>query len=83
MSGINSRPRNWLVDKARKVVAAGNARSVILKREGRVVAEVPLTASVAGLVPAMLLAPEVTTAAVILAVLARCTVEVRRTTDDS
>jgi hypothetical protein len=82
MSGINSRPRNWLVDKARKVVAAGNARSVILKREGKVVVEVPLTAGVAGLVPAALLAPELTTAAVLLALLGKCTVEIRRKTDD-
>ena len=81
MSGANPRPRNWFVDKARKVVAAGNARSVILKREGKVVVAVPLTASVAGLVPATLLAPELTTAAVILALLGKCTVEVRRTTD--
>ena len=78
MSGVNLHPRGWLVDNARKVVTAGSARSVILKREGKVVVEVQLTTSLIGLLSAMVLAPELTAATAILGLLTSCTVEVRR-----
>ncbi len=78
MNQAYSHPRDWLVDRARQVLAAGNARHVVLKRNGRVVVQVPLTAGVAGLVPAVLLAPELTVAAVILGLAAKYTVKVER-----
>ena len=81
MNLTNSRARTWLVDRGRKAVAAGQARSVVVKRDGRVVVQVPLVAGVAGLVPAALLAPEVAVLAAAAALLARCSVEVVHRTD--
>ena len=81
MSEVNLHRRGWLVDNARKVATAGSARSVTLKREGKVVAEIPLTTGLIGLLSAMVLAPELTAATAILGLLTRCTVEVRRPPD--
>jgi hypothetical protein len=68
--------RNWLVDRVRRAVAAGDARLVLFKCRGSVVVEVPLTTSIAGLLPAAVLVPRLTAAAAIVALLAGCTVEV-------
>jgi hypothetical protein len=81
MKQAYSHPRDWLVDRARQVIAAGNARHVVLKHNGHVVVQVPLAASVAGLVPAVLLAPELTVAAVILGLAAKYTVTVEQTAE--
>jgi hypothetical protein len=75
-SEVEARPRDWLVDRVRQVVAGGAARSVVVKRGGSVVVRVPLTTGVAGLVPAVLFVPQVTAVAAIVALLAGCTVEV-------
>lgn len=81
MNQINSLRRGRLPERVRKVLAAGRARSVVLTRDGKVVAQLPLTTSVAGIVPAVLLAPELIAAGAIVALLAKCSVEVVRTAD--
>jgi|SwirhisoilCB1_FD_contig_61_2918204_length_370_multi_3_in_0_out_0_1 hypothetical protein len=81
MNEINSRRRGWLPESLRKVLAAGTARSVVLTRDGKVVAQLPLTTSLAGLVPAALFAPQLLASAAIVALLAKCSVEVVRTAD--
>ncbi len=81
MSQANSRPRDWLVARARRALAAGNARRVVLKRNGQAVVQVPLTAGMAGFVPAVLLAPGLTVAAVVLGLAAKYTVTVERKTE--
>jgi hypothetical protein len=75
---ITPRPSGWLVASMRKLVAAGNGRSLILKRDGKVVVEVPLTTSVLGLVPAVVLIPELTAVAAIVALAAKCSIEIKR-----
>ena len=37
MSDITARRGGWLTAKVRKLVAAGNVRSMILKRDGKIV----------------------------------------------
>jgi hypothetical protein len=77
MTNVTSPLNGWLLTNVRKVVAAGNARSVILKRDGKVVVEVPLATSVLGLVPAVVLVPELTAVAAIVALAARCSIEIK------
>lgn len=81
MSRGNSRVSNWVLDQGRRAVAAGQARSVVVKRGEKVLVQVPLITGVAGLVPAALLAPQITVLAAAAALLARCKVEVVPTTD--
>ncbi len=46
-----------LVDKVREVIEEGNARRIIIKKEGRVLIEFPLSVGVGGAAAALLLAP--------------------------
>ena len=46
-----------LVDKVREVIEEGNARRIIIKKEGRVLLEFPLSVGVGGAAAALLLAP--------------------------
>jgi len=63
------------VEKVKELVREGNVRRVIVKHEGRVVAEFPLTAGVVGVV----LAPVLAAIGVLVALMKDCTVEVERT----
>jgi hypothetical protein len=63
-----------VVEKVKELVHEGNVRRVIVKHEGRVVAEFPLTAGVVGVV----LAPVLAAIGALVAVLKDCTVEVER-----
>ncbi|MGH2460975.1 MAG: DUF4342 domain-containing protein [Chloroflexota bacterium] len=63
-----------LVEKVRELIHAGNVRRVIVKREGRVVIEFPVTVGVVGVV----LAPQLAMLGVIAALLTNCTIEVVR-----
>jgi hypothetical protein len=65
-----------LVDAVKKVVHEGNVRRIVIKQEGRTVAEFPMTVGVVGVV----LAPVLAAVGAIAAVLTECTVEVERTT---
>src|SRR4030095_5717313 len=62
------------VEKVKELVHEGNVRRVIVKHEGRVVAEFPLTAGVVGVV----LAPVLAAIGALVALLKDCRVEVER-----
>jgi hypothetical protein len=64
-----------LLDKVSELVAAGNVRSIIVKHDGKVVVEIPLTVGVIG----TLLAPQLAALGAIAALLTESTVEVVRT----
>src|SRR5881392_2290037 len=63
-----------LVDAVKRIVREGNVRRVIIKQEGRTVAEFPLTVGVVGAV----FAPVLAAAGALAAVLTECTIEVER-----
>ena len=65
-----------LLDKVSELVAAGNVRSIIVKHDGKVVVEFPLTVGVIG----TLLAPQLAALGAIAALLTESTIEVVRTT---
>jgi len=59
----------------KRLIAEGNVRRVVVKQEGQVVAEFPLTVGVVGAV----LAPVLAAIGALAALLTRCTIEVERT----
>jgi len=63
-----------LVDAVKKLVREGNVRRVIIRQDGRTVAEFPLTVGVIGTV----LAPMLAAIGALAAVLNECTIEVER-----
>jgi len=67
-----------LVDAVKKLVHEGNVRRVIIKQEGRTIAEFPLTVGVIGAV----LAPLVAAVGAIAAVATDCSLEVERVVED-
>jgi len=64
-----------LVDAVKKVVHEGNVRRIVIKQEGRTVAEFLLSVGVVGAV----IAPVLAAVGAIAAVLSECTIEVERT----
>jgi hypothetical protein len=64
-----------LVDSVKKLLHEGNVRRIVIKQEGRTVAEFPLTVGVVGAV----VAPVLAAVGALAAVLTDCTVEVERT----
>ena len=64
-----------LVEGIRKILHEGNVRRVIIKQDGRTVAEFPMTVGVVGAV----FAPILAAAGALAAVLTECTIEVERT----
>jgi hypothetical protein len=64
-----------LVDAVKKLLHEGNVRRIVIKQEGRTIAEFPLTVGVVGAV----LAPVLAAVGAMAAVLTECTVEVDRT----
>jgi hypothetical protein len=67
-----------LVEAVKKLLHEGNVRRVIIKQEGRTIAEFPLSVGVVGAV----LAPVVAAVGALAAVLTECHVEVERTVTD-
>ena len=67
-----------LLDRVKEIVAAGNARSIVIKQDGRRIAEFPLTVGVVGAV----IAPVLAAVGALAAVLSRCTIEVERIEPD-
>ena len=61
--------------RLRKVIEEGNVRRVVVKHEGRTVAEFPLTAGVIGVV----LAPVAAAIGALTALLTECSIEVEKT----
>lgn len=70
---------NTIVEKLKAIVHEGNVRRVVVKHEGRTVAEFPLTAGVVGVV----IAPIVAAIAAIAAMLKDCTLEIERADQDA
>ncbi len=68
-----------LIDKAKQLIHEGNVRRIIVKQEGRIVAEFPLTFGVVGVV----FAPVLAAIGALAALLAHCTIEVERTGDEA
>ena len=62
------------VEKLKALLHEGNVRRVIIRHEGRTIAEFPLTAGVVGAV----LAPVVAAIAAVVALLKDCTIQVER-----
>jgi hypothetical protein len=67
-----------LVDAVKKLLHEGNVRRIVIKQDGRVVAEFPLTVGVVGAVAAPVLAA----VGALAAVLTECTIEVERSGHD-
>jgi hypothetical protein len=63
-----------IVEKLKALVHEGNVRRVVVKHQGRTVAEFPLTAGVVGAV----IAPVLAAVAAIVAMLKDCTVDIER-----
>ena len=63
-----------LVDAVKKVIHEGNVRRIVIKQEGRTIAEFPMTVGVVGAV----IAPVLAAVGALAAVLTECTVEVER-----
>lgn len=66
-----------VAERLKALVHEGNVRRVVVKHEGRTVAEFPLTAGVVGAV----IAPVLAAVAAIVAMMKDCTVEIERVTD--
>ena len=66
-----------LVDAVRKLLHEGNVRRIVIKQDGRSVAEFPLTVGVVGAV----VAPVLAAVGALAAVLTDCTIEVERAAD--
>jgi hypothetical protein len=65
-----------LVDAVKKLLHEGNVRRIVIKQDGRTVAEFPLSVGVVGAV----IAPVLAAVGALAAVLTECTIEVERTT---
>jgi hypothetical protein len=68
-----------LLDTFKALLHEGNVRRVIIKQDGRAIAEFPLTVGVVGAA----LAPPLAAVGAIAALVAECTIEVERTTEQS
>jgi hypothetical protein len=74
--GGNGRTKGGeLLDRLKQLIAEGNVRRVVVKQEGQIVAEFPLSVGVVGTV----LAPVAAAIGALVALLTHCTIEVERT----
>ena len=64
-----------VVEKVKNIVHEGNVRRVVVKQDGRTVAEFPLTVGVVGAV----LAPVLAAIGALVALIKDCTIEIERT----
>ena len=63
-----------VVEKVKQIVHKGNVRRVVVKQDGRKVAEFPLTAGVVGAV----IAPVLAAIGALVALMKDCTIEIER-----
>ena len=63
-----------LIEQVKRLIHEGNVRRVVVKQDGRIVAEFPLTIGVVGAA----LAPVLAAVGTLAALLAECTIEVER-----
>jgi hypothetical protein len=68
-----------LLDTFKSLIREGNVRRVIIKQDGRTIAEFPLTVGVVGAA----LAPPLAAVGAIAALVTECTIEVERTKDET
>jgi hypothetical protein len=69
-----------LLAKVKELIAAGNARRIIIKNEAGIsVLEIPLSVGVAGAAAAAILAPALVAVGALAAILTKCTIVVVRT----
>ena len=68
-----------LLDTFKNLIHEGNVRRVIIKQDGRAIAEFPLTVGVVGAA----LAPPLAAVGAIAALVTDCTIEVERTTEET
>ena len=66
-----------VIDRLKRLIHEGNVRRIIVKQDDQTVAEFPLTVGVIGAV----LAPVLAAVGAIVALLAKCTIEVERVED--
>lgn len=71
---------NQLVDKFKELISEGNIRRVVIKHEGNVVLEVPLTAALVGGALAVWAAPVIAAVTALAGTVANVTLEVERAT---
>lgn len=69
---------NTVAEKLKDLIHEGNVRKVVVKHEGRTVAEFPLTAGVVGAV----IAPVLAAVAAIAAMLKDCAIEIEKVDED-
>ncbi len=70
-----------LVEKVKELTHEGNVRTIRLKREGKVLVELPLTIAAVGGVLTTLIAPQLAILGAIAGVVTHCTVEIERIQD--
>ncbi|MFA4967282.1 MAG: DUF4342 domain-containing protein [Candidatus Margulisiibacteriota bacterium] len=63
-----------IVEKVKKVIHEGNVRRILIKQEGKVVIEIPMTIAAVG----ALLAPLLAAVGAFAALATNCTIEVER-----
>ena len=68
-----------LLDTFKSLIREGNVRRVVIKQDGRTIAEFPLTVGVVGAA----LAPPLAAVGAIAALVTECTIEVERTKDET
>lgn len=66
-----------VLDQVKKLIEEGNVRRIVIKQEGRTVAEFPLTFGVVGAV----FAPMLAAVGALAALISECTIEVTRVED--
>jgi hypothetical protein len=70
---------NQLVDKFKEIINEGNVQRVIVKNDGNVLLEIPLTVALVGGALAVWAAPVITAVTAIAGVVSQVTIEVERT----
>lgn len=71
-----------LVEKVREVLEEGNARRVLIKKDGRTVIEFPLSVGVGGATAALFFAPTLAAIGAFAALVTDVTVQIERDPDD-
>lgn len=74
---------NRLVDKVREIIEAGNARRIIIRKDGRTVMEFPLSVGVGGATAAIVLAPTLAAVGAFAALVSEVEVIIERPAEDA
>lgn len=74
---------NRLVDTVREIIEEGNARRIIIRKEGRTVMEFPLSVGVGGATAAIVLAPTLAAVGAFAALVSEVEIVIERAADDA